>query len=68
MPFAQNVSFTLSSQNNITSPTFYWNLPSGFTPDVQRIEIWQINGAGVASTGIYNATLQTNQNSFSVPT
>jgi hypothetical protein len=68
VPFAQGVSFTLSSQNGVTAPTFSWTLPSGFTPNVQRIEIWQINGAGIASTDVLNTTLTPTTTSYAVPT
>ncbi len=68
VPFAQGVSFTLSTQNGITAPTFYWSLPSGFTPNVQRIEIWQINGAGIASTDVVNTGLAPTATSYAVPT
>ena len=68
VPFAQGVSFTLSTQNGITAPTFYWSLPNGFTPNVQRIEIWQINGAGIASTDVLNTGLAPTARSYAVPT
>jgi MYXO-CTERM domain-containing protein len=67
VPFAQNVSFTLTSQNNVTAPTFTWSL-GAFAPNVQRIEIWQINGAGVPSTNVLSTTLAPTATSYAVPT
>ena len=67
VPFPQNVVFTLSSQaNNLITPTFYWTQPAGYTPDVLRMEIWQLN-SGAPATNIFSASLANTQTSYTIP-
>lgn len=67
VPFPQNVSFSLNTQGNIITPTFSWTQASGYTPDVFRMEIWQINGSGVAASGIFSVTLPNTTTQYTVP-